>query len=195
MNPHVCVCVCVGECVNVSSQSETELAGFPAPVTGLVPLTGEQNSAHSPSLHWDRLSSPQAGRCSCSWPLVQRGTAEIQQTLGLLYKGQFLISSFVISCIKQTATLATLPLRLPYEKTKTITEKQCMLKQWFTKKWTFSPSGHPRLGWVCFFIRFVEMCLRNWLPCSEWVPSGCLDSHSDGTNHCSASIADTVTFL
>ncbi len=22
-----------------------------------------------------------------------------------------------------------------------------------------SPSDHPRLGWVCFFIRFVEMCL------------------------------------
>ncbi len=47
-----------------------------------------------------------------------------------------------------------------------------------------SPSGHPRLGWVCFFIRFVEMCLSNgcaavngcrqnesqWMHCSEWVP-------------------------
>ncbi len=49
----------------------------------------------------------------------------------------------------------------------------------------FSPSGHQRSGCVCFFIRFVEMCLSNgcsavngcrqnesrWMLCSEWVPS------------------------
>ncbi len=33
-----------------------------------------------------------------------------------------------------------------------------------------SPSGHPRLGWVCFFIRFGEMS-QEWMLCSEWVPS------------------------
>ncbi len=46
-------------------------------------------------------------------------------------------------------------------------------------------SGRPRLGWVCVFIRFGEMCLSNgcsavngcrknesqWMLCSEWVPS------------------------
>ncbi len=48
-----------------------------------------------------------------------------------------------------------------------------------------SASGRPRCRWVCFFIRFVEMCLSNgcsavngcrqnesqWMLCSEWVPS------------------------
>ncbi len=33
-----------------------------------------------------------------------------------------------------------------------------------------SPSGHTRLGWVCFFIRFGAMSQQRML-CSEWVPS------------------------
>ncbi len=45
----------------------------------------------------------------------------------------------------------------------------------------YSPSGHPRYRWVCFFDEFVsssdlEKCsipslAHQWVPCSEWVPS------------------------
>ncbi len=51
------------------------------------------------------------------------------------------------------------------------------LKEGFTQKWKLlkmcSRSDHLRSGWVCFFIRFVEMCLciSGWMLCSEWVPS------------------------
>ncbi len=34
----------------------------------------------------------------------------------------------------------------------------------------YSPSVHQRSGWVCFFIRFVEVS-QQWMLCSEWVPS------------------------
>ncbi len=41
----------------------------------------------------------------------------------------------------------------------------------------YSPSGHPRCRWVCFFIRTdLEKCsttslAHQWILCSEWVPS------------------------
>ncbi len=41
----------------------------------------------------------------------------------------------------------------------------------------YSPSGHPKCWWVCFFIRSdLEKCsiaslAHQWILCSEWVPS------------------------
>ncbi len=41
----------------------------------------------------------------------------------------------------------------------------------------YSPSGHPRCRWVCFFIgtdleKFnITSLVHQWIHCSEWVPS------------------------
>ncbi len=41
-----------------------------------------------------------------------------------------------------------------------------------------SPSGHPRLGWVCFFIRFGEMCLHQSLSNGCSAVNGCRQNES-----------------
>ncbi len=41
----------------------------------------------------------------------------------------------------------------------------------------YSPSGHPKCRWVCFFIRTdlekfsITALAQQWILCSEWVPS------------------------
>ncbi len=57
----------------------------------------------------------------------------------------------------------------------------CRLIRYISPKLKCVHSVHPRLGWVCFFIRFVEMS-QQWMLCSEWVTAEHPLTHSGGTH-------------